>query len=176
MIIGEKLKKLRKEAKVTQKVVAEHLGVGVNTYSQYENDLRQPPYAVLEKIVEYFHTDYNFVFRSGRENNDYFDQLDKFFDKYVNLRRRINKFNRYLATAIDEKDTESIEELKFRLRQMHDKLYKYNQTFYVIQFGKDRDVYYLESQRNFSMEEYDRDVEKMNEKIDYNRVIWDDNY
>ena len=95
MIIGEKLKKLRKEAKVTQKVVAEHLGVGVNTYSQYENDLRQPPYAVLEKIVEYFHTDYNFVFRSGRENNDYFDQLDKFFDKYVNLRRRINKFNRY---------------------------------------------------------------------------------
>lgn len=176
MNIGSKLKELRKDAKVTQKVIADNLGIKVNTYSQYENDLRQPPYAFLEKIVEYFNTDYNFIFSSGRDSNDYLDQLDRFFDKYVNLKRKIYKYNRGLAVALDNNDKEISDEIKFRLKQMYDKLYKYNQTIIAIQFNIDRDVYSLEAEKNFSRSEYEQSLEKMNEDIDFSRVFWDNNY
>ena len=58
--MGEKLKVLRIENKMTQKQVADRVGVAVSAVSSYESGLRYPSYYVLIKLSSLFHvsTDY----------------------------------------------------------------------------------------------------------------------
>lgn len=55
-----RLRQLRKENNVTQKMIAKYLNIRQNTYSQYENEQRQLPIDVLVKIAKYYNvsTDY----------------------------------------------------------------------------------------------------------------------
>ena len=55
-----RLKDLREDADIPQKVLAEYLHIKQNTYSQYENGQRQLPIDALIKLAEYFDvtTDY----------------------------------------------------------------------------------------------------------------------
>ncbi len=48
------LKKFRKEKGVTQKVVAEYLGVAPTTYTQYETEKRGMSADILTKLADYF--------------------------------------------------------------------------------------------------------------------------
>ncbi|MEA4804795.1 helix-turn-helix transcriptional regulator [Acetobacterium wieringae] len=50
--IGSKIKKLRKEKNISQKKMAELLGLAHSTYSNYENDLREPNLDVLKKVCK----------------------------------------------------------------------------------------------------------------------------
>lgn len=50
----EKLKQLRKEKGVSQKVVAEAIGVTLSAYSNYEQGIREPSYQILVAICKYF--------------------------------------------------------------------------------------------------------------------------
>lgn len=63
MTIGEKIKFLRENSKLTQKHVANELGIAINTLSQYENNNRQPDYETLAKICNFYgvYIDYFFV-------------------------------------------------------------------------------------------------------------------
>lgn len=56
----ERLKILRKEAGLTQKDVAEHLGIKQPTYAQWENGRTKPKGETLEKFANFFNvsTDY----------------------------------------------------------------------------------------------------------------------
>ncbi len=54
MDIGNKLKELRKSKKATQTEVAVYLGIKQNTYSQYENDVRQPDIDTVAKLALFF--------------------------------------------------------------------------------------------------------------------------
>lgn len=56
MDIGENLKALRKSKNVTQKEVAEHIGIKQNTYAQYETNARHPDLDMLVKLSAYFKT------------------------------------------------------------------------------------------------------------------------
>ena len=47
--IGEKLKKARKEKGLTQREMATRLGLSFSTYSNYENNYREPGYDVIDK-------------------------------------------------------------------------------------------------------------------------------
>ncbi|MCD8323930.1 MAG: helix-turn-helix domain-containing protein [Clostridiales bacterium] len=60
MTFGEKLKNLRKSQKLTQKQLAERLGVAKSVVSYYESGYRYPSYDVLVNISHVFHvsTDY----------------------------------------------------------------------------------------------------------------------
>jgi methanogenic corrinoid protein MtbC1 len=49
---GENLKNIRKEKKLSQKKVAEHLGVGQTTIANYENDLRFPNPMILSQLSD----------------------------------------------------------------------------------------------------------------------------
>lgn len=49
VLIGSHLRELRKRNGLTQKDVAEVLGIHENAYSQYELDLREP---TLSKIID----------------------------------------------------------------------------------------------------------------------------
>ncbi|MBQ7226900.1 MAG: helix-turn-helix transcriptional regulator [Clostridia bacterium] len=51
ILLGDKLKELRKGSALTQKQVAEKLGIAHNTLSQFENDLARPSYEVLVRLA-----------------------------------------------------------------------------------------------------------------------------
>ncbi len=55
-----RLKQLREEADIPQKVLADILNIKQNTYSQYENGQRQLPIEALIKLAAYYKvsTDY----------------------------------------------------------------------------------------------------------------------
>ena len=58
--MGEKLKSLRIEKKLTQKQVADRIGLAISAVSSYESGTRNPSYDVLAKLARIFHvsTDY----------------------------------------------------------------------------------------------------------------------
>ena len=58
--MGEKLKSLRIEKKLTQKQVADRIGLAISAVSSYESGTRYPSYDVLAKLARIFHvsTDY----------------------------------------------------------------------------------------------------------------------
>lgn len=55
-----RLKEIREDNNFTQKQIADFLGVKQNTYSQYENEIRQIPIEMLIKLARYYQvtTDY----------------------------------------------------------------------------------------------------------------------
>ena len=58
--MGEKLKSLRIEKKLTQKQIADRIGLAISAVSSYESGTRYPSYDVLVKLARIFHvsTDY----------------------------------------------------------------------------------------------------------------------
>ncbi len=58
--LGERLKELRTEKGMTQKELAEALGINSVTYLHYEKSQREPPLSLLVEMAEYFDvtTDY----------------------------------------------------------------------------------------------------------------------
>ena len=60
MNLGEKLKQLRLEKNLTQKQLADRLGVAISAISSYESDTRCPTFDTLIKYARIFHvsTDY----------------------------------------------------------------------------------------------------------------------
>ena len=56
----ERLKLLRKQKGVSQKVVAEAIGVTLSAYSNYEQGIREPSYDILIKLAKFYDvtTDY----------------------------------------------------------------------------------------------------------------------
>lgn len=59
-MIGDRIKQLRLDAKMTQPELAEKLNVTRSAVATYENNTRQPSFNVLIKLVQIFHvsTDY----------------------------------------------------------------------------------------------------------------------
>ena len=60
MNMGEKLKSLRIEKKLTQRQVADRIGLAISAVSSYESGARYPSYDTLIKLSRIFHvsTDY----------------------------------------------------------------------------------------------------------------------
>lgn len=60
MDMGDKLRSLRIEKKLTQKQVAERIGLAISAVSSYESNNRYPSYEALIKLARIFHvsTDY----------------------------------------------------------------------------------------------------------------------
>ena len=58
--MGDKLKSLRLEKKLTQKQIADRIGLAISAVSSYESGSRYPSYDVLVKLSRIFHvsTDY----------------------------------------------------------------------------------------------------------------------
>lgn len=54
VILGKRLKELRKELGLTQKEVAEKLNLNSVTYLHYEKSQREPPLAVLAEMAMFF--------------------------------------------------------------------------------------------------------------------------
>lgn len=71
MSMGERLKTLRLERRMTQKQIADRLGVAISAVSSYEADQRYPSYDSLVKLADiyYVSTDY-LIGRTASRNID----------------------------------------------------------------------------------------------------------
>ena len=60
IFLGQRLKELREESGLTQKQLAERLGINSVTYLHYEKAQREPPLALLADMAKFFDvsTDY----------------------------------------------------------------------------------------------------------------------
>ena len=56
-----RIKDLREDHNLTQKDVAEYLQVKQNTYSQYENELRQIPISCLIALARFYKTSTDYI-------------------------------------------------------------------------------------------------------------------
>ena len=54
MTVGDRIKILRSENKMTQETLGKILNVGKSTISQYENNINKPDIDILKKIAERF--------------------------------------------------------------------------------------------------------------------------
>jgi len=60
-MIGERLKKLRKELRLSQNEFAEKLKIPQTTYSNYENEIARTPPEVLQSITDVFHVNLHWL-------------------------------------------------------------------------------------------------------------------
>lgn len=60
MSFGSRLNQLRKSRGITAQKMADYLGIGIRSYRAYESGDREPSFAVLVKIADFFDvsTDY----------------------------------------------------------------------------------------------------------------------
>lgn len=63
----DRIKELREDRDKTQREVAFYLGVAQNTYSNYENGVREIPLALLMKLAAYY--DVNMDYLLGRTDS-----------------------------------------------------------------------------------------------------------
>jgi transcriptional regulator with XRE-family HTH domain len=64
---GERIRKLREEAGINQPQFAQILNVKTATINRYENDVREPEYATLIQIADYFNVSTDYLL--GRTEN-----------------------------------------------------------------------------------------------------------
>lgn len=67
MCIAKELKNLRKEKKLTQKDVAEHLDISIRAYQHYEHETREPPLTTAITLANLF--DVSLDYLVGRTPN-----------------------------------------------------------------------------------------------------------
>ena len=67
--MGEKLKSLRIEKNLTQKQVADRIGLAISAVSSYESGTRYPSYDVLVKLARIFHVSTDYLLGITDERN-----------------------------------------------------------------------------------------------------------
>lgn len=66
-----RLKALREDSDLTQKVIADYLHIKQNTYSQYENGQRQIPIDMLIQLAKYYNTSTDYILGLTDEKRPY---------------------------------------------------------------------------------------------------------
>lgn len=83
--IGSRIKQVRNQLGLTQQIVADRIGVKLSTYSNYENDNREPSAEVIEKIASCFGiSPFQLI------GATYFDK------KYPNIAKEVKEFETFL--------------------------------------------------------------------------------
>lgn len=75
--MGEKLKQLRLENKLTQKQVAERIGVAISAVSSYESGTRYPAYESLLKLARIYHVSTDYLLGATDRHNIDVSNLDE---------------------------------------------------------------------------------------------------
>lgn len=66
-----RLRDLREDSDLTQSVLAKHLHIKQNTYSQYENGQRQIPLEMLVALAEFYDTSIDYIVGLTDERKPY---------------------------------------------------------------------------------------------------------
>ncbi len=92
--MGDKLRSLRMEKKLTQKQVAERIGLAISAVSSYESNNRYPSYEVLLKLARIFHVSTDYLLGMTDKRN-----ID--------------------VTGLDEEEIELLSQIADKFRQNH---------------------------------------------------------
>lgn len=128
MMIGDRIKQLRKEARMTQPELAKKLNVTRSAVATYENNTRQPSFHVLVRLAEIFHvtTDYLLVGDAGDSLNinglsleqraivvnlvNNFKTTNQIIHNSTRLRRNLSIENKELKKQLEENEYYSQED------------------------------------------------------------------
>jgi len=115
--IGERIKEIRKEKKITQSGFGKVIGVAGNTVTGYENGIRNPSDAVIMSICREFNVNEEWL-RTGQGEKFNLDTDTDFL--YGKALKRNNEFQMRLLNAIlqlDDNELETIEKLVEKLQK-----------------------------------------------------------
>lgn len=100
--IAEIIKKLRSEKNLTQKQLAEEIGVSKSTVAMWETGDRKPSRELLEQVADYFNVDMDYLY--GRTYIRKARLFDEDGNEYIN-KEHLNHF-------IDDETREIAQEIK----------------------------------------------------------------
>lgn len=102
MDYGERLKKLREKIGLTQKFVAEKIGIKNNTLSSYESAKRQPDFQTLKKLADLYEVSIDYIITGNESSNSPDEMWKEFLDPKTQI------FFKDLKDAPEEKIEELI--------------------------------------------------------------------
>ena len=79
MEFSERLKKLRKQAQLTQVDVAEKLGISQPAYASWERGVKKPTQKNLVKIAQVLNVSVDYLVGNSEENSDELDNMELLF-------------------------------------------------------------------------------------------------
>ena len=98
----EQLKNMRKKYGLTMKQLGNEIGVAESTISQYESGKREPDYATLIRLADYFNVSVDFLL--GRENDDNLTpdipEAEKRFEKMTNRIKELRQSKKITQGAL----------------------------------------------------------------------------
>ena len=77
-MLGDRLRKLRKEKGIQIVEVAEYLGISRQGYGNYENGTREPSMAILVKLADFYEVSADYLL--GREEQKFVEDVSKMSD------------------------------------------------------------------------------------------------
>lgn len=99
----DRLVDLRKEKKLTQKVMAERMGMSRGGYSLYESGHRQPTIDALERIADIFHVSTDYLLGRDEYGINYdVSPLPDFEQKKIRL-----KIDKYSTSNFEDEHNEN---------------------------------------------------------------------
>lgn len=96
-IFSDRLKQLRKQNSLTQKMLGQNLNLGESTISMYELGEREPNFETLELLADYFNVDIDYllgksdkttkldIYGNHKDNLDYFSDKPELLDLYQQI-------------------------------------------------------------------------------------------
>ncbi len=96
-IFSDRLKQLRKQNGLTQKMLGQNLNLGESTISMYELGEREPNFETLELLADYFNVDIDFllgksdkttkldIYGNHKNNLEYFSDKPELLDLYQQI-------------------------------------------------------------------------------------------
>lgn len=89
-MFGEKLRKIRKERKLTQEKLAEITGFSKSTISMYESGKREPDFETLGKIAECLGVSQSIFFNESYVKDNNFGNIQKIYDRIKGLGKKFD--------------------------------------------------------------------------------------
>lgn len=102
-VLGNRLRQLRKQRKLTQEEVARKIGVARTTYAMYEQNSREPDNKTIQKLADYFQVSIDYLLGRETEGEDrqYGMFLREIKEKYPGVDINDPDIRRKLMMAID---------------------------------------------------------------------------
>lgn len=97
MTLGERLKKARKDMKLTQESVAAAIGIAKTTYNGYERDFRKPDVLTVQKLAAILNVTGSYII--GSEEDEAAAESNQPSQPTDDQRQQLHK---YIDTLTDE--------------------------------------------------------------------------
>lgn len=91
-MIGDVLKKLRLERKLTSEELCNKIGIKGGSYRNYERNDRKPDYDTLVKLADFYGVTTDYLLGRDQLDQPPIDQLEKQFNMSVLEKRIINNY------------------------------------------------------------------------------------